>query len=489
MPGTSVRSRACSGPSSATCPWPWSPICSASGSSVTSARSAAWGRSKPGWCAAWRWPWSRADRPWAPPTWPARRPASRSVCAWPPMRARGSRRSTSTRPPTRPCVPCWGWRPPRGAGRPPARWGGVRGRGSVPRAAIRWPEAAMGAEALDLYAPWSLQPAAVLAPSRLYRLPPQGLGTSQVESLTSYITRLAAAHTVSVRRLVVQELLPLLGRPHLGGAINNSLSAFWQRDSPAVNGLGALARDWTQALERVTQWPALERLTLRPWAAALPTHGLLRRTRAWCAACYAQWRQRGAVLYEPLQWHLGAVTVCAQHRQVLTERCPQAGCRRPQPPLDSRAQAGHCAFCGAWLGASEPPAAPTAADLDWAVWVAQAVGTLLTAGGAGAAPHRTEVGRRLAARIDEQGGRTHCARVLGLSLSTICQWHQGTHLPQLGSLLRLCAALGTTHVQVLTGHDAAPAPYTGVPPPHAEPARRPRPGAFPTAQIQQRLEE
>lgn len=42
--------------------------------------------------------------------------------------------------------------------------------------------------------------------SRLYSLPPQGIGTAFVESLIGYIARLAEAHSVHTGTLVVREL-------------------------------------------------------------------------------------------------------------------------------------------------------------------------------------------------------------------------------------------------------------------------------------------
>lgn len=49
--------------------------------------------------------------------------------------------------------------------------------------------------------------------SRLYRLEPIGIGTPEVESLSSYLNRLAQAHCVTVTTLIRHELLPRLGLP------------------------------------------------------------------------------------------------------------------------------------------------------------------------------------------------------------------------------------------------------------------------------------
>ena len=53
---------------------------------------------------------------------------------------------------------------------------------------------------------------AVPAHTYLYRVPPIGVGSAFVESLTGYVARLAEAHTVSVGRLFTRELLPRIRR-------------------------------------------------------------------------------------------------------------------------------------------------------------------------------------------------------------------------------------------------------------------------------------
>ena len=82
--------------------------------------------------------------------------------------------------------------------------------------------------------------------SRLYALEPLGVGTFNTESLTSYTARLAEDHSVSLRTLVIQELLPLLKRDYLSNPFNNSLDSFWIEAARALNGTGALARDWAR---------------------------------------------------------------------------------------------------------------------------------------------------------------------------------------------------------------------------------------------------
>jgi hypothetical protein len=72
--------------------------------------------------------------------------------------------------------------------------------------------------------------------SRLYHLEPIGTRSPMVESLTSYITRLADAHSVYPHVLFRHEIHPLLKQA--GNPIDNNLRNFWAC-SPAFNGLSA----------------------------------------------------------------------------------------------------------------------------------------------------------------------------------------------------------------------------------------------------------
>jgi len=57
-----------------------------------------------------------------------------------------------------------------------------------------------------LYAVWEQKvPPMIPERSRLYSLCPIGMGTSQVESLTGYVSRLAEAHVLTVGNLVGRE--------------------------------------------------------------------------------------------------------------------------------------------------------------------------------------------------------------------------------------------------------------------------------------------
>src|SRR5690242_18152590 len=108
------------------------------------------------------------------------------------------------------CARCWDWHRTRrsrawrnsaGMGtryrcRPRLRPEEVGPRSAAP-SGIKWAwRSAMEADSLEIYEMWDAAPLAMPAHSRLFHLEPIGVGTAEVESLTSYVVRLAEMHTV-----------------------------------------------------------------------------------------------------------------------------------------------------------------------------------------------------------------------------------------------------------------------------------------------------
>jgi len=149
--------------------------------------------------------------------------------------------------------------------------------------------------------------------SRVYSLEPIGIGTPQTESLTSYISRLAAAHSVRVRDLVVDELLAHIRRPHIPDTSQSELlDSFWRSETRALNSTRSPARRMVHALEKETGRRDLRFLTLLTWSEVVPVHQLQKMSRAWCPGCYQDWRDRGQPIYDPLLWTLAPVTESAR---------------------------------------------------------------------------------------------------------------------------------------------------------------------------------
>lgn len=169
-----------------------------------------------------------------------------------------------------------------------------------------------------LFDSWDLKPSALPPRSRLYSQKPIGIGTPLVESITGYVSRLADAHAVSVSDMVSRELSLIGSKP----ARPFGCFVPWDKTTgphgfrgvvrPA-NGWGETAKRWVAALERATLQTNLRLLTLLPYEGVFSNARLFRRNRAWCPACYEDWRRTGAIVYEPLLWTIRLVGICLQH--------------------------------------------------------------------------------------------------------------------------------------------------------------------------------
>jgi len=351
-------------------------------------------------------------------------------------------------------------------------------------------------ESLSLCELWEVTPPTIPPRSRFYHLEPIGLGTPEVESLTSYLTRLANAHCLLPRTLVRREILPRLAKPYLLRPHSNNITLFWSSRGRLLNGLESWAEEGVQALETLTARTGLRFLTMSTYANVLSAWGLLRSSRAWCAHCYEEWRQTGQCLYDPLLWAIGVVEICPRHGQPLTVECPHDGCQA-EPVLAPYAVPGYCSQCGGWLGHLNhgKPSAPVRrqAALQWPLWVAQSVGAMLAA--APNLPHpprRESIAEAVSACIHEfaVGQRGALARQLRLTPTpTLRSWHLGLQVPQLAALLELCSRFGLSPLRVLTeGAGAVAAPRAAPVIPNALQTRRTRRRQFDAEKARQELE-
>jgi TniQ len=285
--------------------------------------------------------------------------------------------------------------------------------------------------------------------SRLYCLTPLEMGTSEVESLTSYIHRLAWAYRVNPRVLVSQEILPHLSKEHYVQADPGSLGSFSRTRSMSINGVGKVARDWAETLERLTMRSDLRFLTLRPWANGLPAWGLLRNAPQWCPVCYDEWREQKQPMYQPLLWTLQAVTVCLRHAQPLVEQCPV--CQKPQSAIASKRMLGCCTQCGTWLGSkSETEGLRDENLLDWQRWTKRVVEELILANMAlSSLPwHTLPVG--INACVEAVGGTRQLGRIAGVPNVLFSTWRKQKRTPSFTYLLKVSYALDFSPLQLMT---------------------------------------
>ncbi len=325
----------------------------------------------------------------------------------------------------------------------------------------------MLSETETVYELWEEEPPVFPSHSRLYHLEPIGVGSPMVESLTSYVSRLAEAHGILPRALITDEILPGLSRSHLyhdGYPVYGHLTRFWKQSS-VLNGTSKTAASWVQALEHLTLRHDLRFLTMLPWASVLPPRGLLRPMQAWCSTCYQEWRKTKHPIYQPLIWQISVITTCPCHRLPLSHHCPYPNCMYVSPSLIPHAQPGYCSQCGHWLGdtvmSERDKKVQEEENQDRQHWTSAFVGELLaTAPHLSTSPPREVIATTITTHVNKVMGGSFSAfaRQLGVHRRTVWEWGQGTQIPQLETLLQLCAYFETSPIHFLKGHVLAVTP-------------------------------
>jgi transcriptional regulator with XRE-family HTH domain len=308
-------------------------------------------------------------------------------------------------------------------------------------------------DGLATYEKWDMTAPVVPPRSRFFNLSPAGFGTSMVECLTSYISRLAQAHSVTPGVLHHREVMkhgPTHRNMFACGIKGHSRSF-----TCCINANGAVAIDFVLAIGKMTARNDLQYLTLLPWKPLLPTPLLMRGVAAWCPACLTSWKQAGKPVYVPLLWTLDVVKFCPFHRRALRVTCPH--CSLPQPLLGQCSWVGFCTRCKHWLGSdsgrdnAENPSILRQETPDWEIWVANQIADLIEAGFHSPPVLTTAQLAQLIRRGTDLEGMSGLARILGVSVGSIDHWRMGDRRPTLPVYLRLARVFGVSLVSLLTG--------------------------------------
>lgn len=171
--------------------------------------------------------------------------------------------------------------------------------------------------------------------------------------MTSYITRLAIAHSVScndIYKRVIAEVakdkfrdfdIPPISRKSLDlfASFPWKLIKIWEKLLPIID-----------ALECLTGHTSLIYLTTLPYGfdCVSKKHGRMKRHASWCPYCYQEWKDRNLILYEPLVWLVDDVKLCPVHWSQLSDQCPH--CHSMLKYFNHVRFIGYCYQCGEWLG-------------------------------------------------------------------------------------------------------------------------------------------
>jgi hypothetical protein len=296
--------------------------------------------------------------------------------------------------------------------------------------------------------------------SHLYPLAPIGIGTAQAECLTGYLMRLAEAHCFAPGTLYKHLIYPLVraeaGHPERQLRPGALAVLGTIRAAHCWNGVDRSASNLVRALERLTCVQGLHLLTWLPWGIIMSRHLLLRRQRAWCPHCLAEWHGKGQKIYEPLLWTLQVVGICPIHDCALTEVCPY--CRRNLKTLSSNVRAGHCSHCQQWLGYRgedqwSSKCLLESSQLREQRWIAKSIGELIArAPGLSNSLSPISINENVENIISRlvKGNGPMVADSIGVRSKIISFWQGGRSIPKLEFILKFCYQLDLSVADFLT---------------------------------------
>ncbi|MGG5150965.1 TniQ family protein [Alcaligenes aquatilis] len=276
--------------------------------------------------------------------------------------------------------------------------------------------------------------------SVLHALAPIGLGTSDVESLTSYFCRLANSHSCSTNDLaqfVIDHIEP--GRWATYQGVEGKSRFIWHQR--AISGLGDSALTWASALSELTSQSSLHRLTLLPLQSVIAPKGLMATQSRWCPHCLHDDLEQKKTPYFRLAWDIGLNKVCANHRAELIARCPhclQSNVRHAAAYVIP----GWCTACTQFLGYSQVcgPKRQTEKHGIETQQAATVSGLLSATSGPNFLPDLEKTHDAIDTLIGQLDGgvAAHFARRLGVRKSTVHHWKKTRSAFTLDTLLR-CA--------------------------------------------------
>ncbi|QFF99910.1 hypothetical protein PB01_14360 [Psychrobacillus glaciei] len=205
--------------------------------------------------------------------------------------------------------------------------------------------------------------------SVLYGLPPIGKSTSDIESLTSYVSRLSSAHNLKVLDLFTKIVYPNLER-------ETSTNVFQPTQSISINNSNIKTKEIVDVLSNLTTIKDLEELTLINFHYFMSSQEL-RTNKFWCPYCLQEYRNQNKIVYEKLLWNFEVVDICLKHRCKLVNCCPS--CKSEQFLLKRKGEVGLCDKCATWLGSENTVAKEKIPDeyFCWQKWVVENIQELL----------------------------------------------------------------------------------------------------------------
>lgn len=183
--------------------------------------------------------------------------------------------------------------------------------------------------------------------SYFYSLEPIEIGNFYVESMTSYISRLARSHGISTHNLCmkIQRLMEV--NPYSSLITNEK--GFYNK-AWVLNSSGEVVQQYAKHIGYLTGRDDLKYLTFNAWKEVLCQKKIIKKNKTFCSICYEEFKSRNIEVYDPLIWSIDGIKICPIHKIKLTNNCTNSKCGVQQKYLSRTDVIGYCQKCGQWLG-------------------------------------------------------------------------------------------------------------------------------------------
>ncbi|MCG5104528.1 helix-turn-helix domain-containing protein [Oceanobacillus alkalisoli] len=274
--------------------------------------------------------------------------------------------------------------------------------------------------------------------SVLYNIEPVGIGTKNVESLTSYLMRVSYEHNLNVGDLISKLVVPSIGIKYLIRSSKFGGNRFYE-GAKTINGYMDNSINLVNVMEELTTRNDLSSITLLKWKDYIPLRKLFKESLSWCPECLRYMNNNEQRVYFPLLWYLKVVTVCIEHKYFLTDKCHTCGSKIDI--LRRKMIVGYCPYCLNSLEVDFNRKTPNAQELKWQTYVTKNLEDLLI----NKLPidFRKRIRGQLNLSKEElfEGSISKFSNYLGFSKSTVHSWINGDNFPSLVNLLIICFKL------------------------------------------------
>jgi hypothetical protein len=271
--------------------------------------------------------------------------------------------------------------------------------------------------------------------TRLYGLPLTGVGTGDVESLTSYLQRLAAAHNMSPRALLRLEFFPIE---------HTRLDAF------RFNGIGKVSGELVDVIEAKTG-VSVRHAVMNRFESLIPNRHVVRQDKgAYCPLCVREGPDVESV-HGRLTWELTIVTACPRHGVFLHPRRCGAPASRHLDPRNRPMLPGVCGTCGSVGFGCNTAVVEATPEALWIGREAERLVALSDSDVRALVPSGLISGVADVVRQRHGGMPVRAALAAGLARASVLTWLQEKARPSLGALTRFALAAQANVVEMLRG--------------------------------------